>query len=245
PITRSVADLRVLYEVIRDPDITASPTQPFDSAEGKEGPCVGFLKDFLSGRTSLEMCQALEKAWGSFARGGLSLVSSRPCSCWFDPEELLSAHRTILAAEAAAAHGSPKALREKCFSLDMEDDGLVPPRLRELLEEGANVPATDYIHALTLQTDLKRLSSPFDCFGVYATPAADGPAPDLSTTGDPCFNAPWSLLGLPTVSFPIGLSADGLPLGVQLIGRPGAELELLRIAEWCEASIRASEGTET
>ena len=51
------------------------------------------------------------------------------------------------------------------------------------------------------------------------TPAALGAAPDPSTTGDPAFNSPWSLLGLPTVSFPIGFSADGLPLAVQLIGR--------------------------
>ena len=36
------------------------------------------------------------------------------------------------------------------------------------------------------------------------TPAAVGAAPDLSTTGDPVFNSPWSLSACPTVSFPIG-----------------------------------------
>ena len=72
------------------------------------------------------------------------------------------------------------------------------------------------------------------------TPAALGAAPDRSTTGDPVFNSPWSLLGLPTVSFPIGLSADGLPLAVQLIGRTGFDLHLLRTAEWCETVIRSA-----
>ena len=43
------------------------------------------------------------------------------------------------------------------------------------------------------------------------TPATLGPAPDPSTTGDPAFNSPWSYLGFPTVSFPIGFSADGCP----------------------------------
>ena len=72
------------------------------------------------------------------------------------------------------------------------------------------------------------------------TPAAPGPAPDPSTTGSPAFNSPWSLLGLPTVSFPIGLSADGLPLAVQLVGGRGLDLELLQTAEWCESAVRAA-----
>ncbi len=56
------------------------------------------------------------------------------------------------------------------------------------------------------------------CVDALVTPATLGAAPDPSTTGDPVFNSPWSLLGLPTVSFPIGLSADGLPLAVQRSG---------------------------
>ena len=68
------------------------------------------------------------------------------------------------------------------------------------------------------------------CVDALVTPAALGAAPDPSTTGDPVFNSPWSLLGLPTVSFPIGLSADGLPLAVQLIGRARFDLHLLRTA---------------
>jgi aspartyl-tRNA(Asn)/glutamyl-tRNA(Gln) amidotransferase subunit A len=65
-------------------------------------------------------------------------------------------------------------------------------------------------------------------------PAAVGPAPDRSSTGDPAFNSPWSYLGFPTVSFPVGYSAERLPLAVQLIGRPGTDLELLRLAKRLE-----------
>ena len=63
---------------------------------------------------------------------------------------------------------------------------------------------------------------------VLVTPAAPGPGPDPSTTGNPAFNSPWSLLGLPTVSFPIGFSADGLPLAVQLVGGADSDLDLLQ-----------------
>ncbi|MGO9598784.1 MAG: amidase [Isosphaeraceae bacterium] len=242
PMARSVADLRVLYQVMRDPDAPTSQPERFEPAGGKEDRIIHHLTEFLADRTLFEMHKSMDRAMESLAHGELCSLSS-PCSCWFDPEQLLNAHRTVLAAQAAATHGSPKTLREKYFSLEMEDQSL-PPRLYELLQEGATVSATAYIHALDLRTDPKLLNSPLHQSWVYATPAAAGPAPDLSTTGDPCFNAPWSLLGLPTVSFPIGLSADGLPLGVQLIGKPGAELDLLRMAEWCESAIRASEGTE-
>ena len=40
-----------------------------------------------------------------------------------------------------------------------------------------------------------------------------------NTTGDPVFNSPWSFTGLPTASFPIAFSPDGLPLSLQLVGR--------------------------
>src|SRR5262249_41193273 len=89
------------------------------------------------------------------------------------------------------------------------------------------------------QERLRRAILPcFDGVDALATPATIGPAPDRSTTGDPAFNSPWSYTGLPAVNFPIGLSPDGLPLGLQLIGRPGGEVGLLAIARWCESALR-------
>ena len=66
------------------------------------------------------------------------------------------------------------------------------------------------------------------------TPAAIGPAPDATTTGDPCMNSPWSYTGLPTVSFPIGLSTERLPLAIQLVGPHRHDWQLLNVAEVCE-----------
>ena len=74
----------------------------------------------------------------------------------------------------------------------------------------------------------------------WITPAALSTAPDPSTTGDPAFNSPWSYTGLPTVSFPIGLASDGLPVAIQLIGWPRRDEALLKAAEWCEQAIRTS-----
>ncbi|MGW7488605.1 amidase [Streptomyces sp. NPDC054786] len=63
---------------------------------------------------------------------------------------------------------------------------------------------------------------------VWIAPSATGPAPaDLSTTGTSIMCLPWSNAGLPSVSLPAGHAADGLPLGLQLVGAFGADEDLL------------------
>ena len=72
----------------------------------------------------------------------------------------------------------------------------------------------------------------------WITPATIGTPSDLSTTGDPAFNAPWSFLTTPTVSLPTGRAPDGLPVAIQLVGCFLHDWGLLRTAEWCEQAIR-------
>jgi Asp-tRNA(Asn)/Glu-tRNA(Gln) amidotransferase A subunit family amidase len=70
-------------------------------------------------------------------------------------------------------------------------------------------------------------------FDALLTAAATGEAPEgLGSTGDPRFARLWTLLGLPTVSVPGLTGATGLPIGVQLVGRRGADAELLTCAAW-------------
>jgi len=67
------------------------------------------------------------------------------------------------------------------------------------------------------------------------------PAPaNLAATGDPRFNVPWTDAGLPVVTIPCGLSEDGLPIRVQLVGSDNAEGQLLAAAGWCERALRGS-----
>jgi Asp-tRNA(Asn)/Glu-tRNA(Gln) amidotransferase A subunit family amidase len=63
---------------------------------------------------------------------------------------------------------------------------------------------------------------------LWLAPSATGPAPlGLHTTGDGIMCLPWSYAGLPALSLPAGRAANGLPLGLQLIARPGADELLL------------------
>jgi Asp-tRNA(Asn)/Glu-tRNA(Gln) amidotransferase A subunit family amidase len=73
-----------------------------------------------------------------------------------------------------------------------------------------------------------------DC---WVCPAAPGPAPEgIDDTGDPVMNAPWTHAGVPAVSVPAG-TADGLPLGLQVVGRFGADERLLARAAELEAAL--------
>jgi Asp-tRNA(Asn)/Glu-tRNA(Gln) amidotransferase A subunit family amidase len=68
-------------------------------------------------------------------------------------------------------------------------------------------------------------------------PSALGPAPDRSMTGDAALNGPSTGLGLPSVSIPTSLAAEGLPLGTQFIGGPFEEARLLMAARCVETAL--------
>ena len=75
-------------------------------------------------------------------------------------------------------------------------------------------------------------------YDAIITPPALGTAPKgLASTGDPAFCSVWTLLGMPAVTLPLMQGENGLPLGVQLVGRKGYDARLLRTARWLEKKI--------
>ncbi|WAC27395.1 amidase [Ancylobacter sp. SL191] len=76
------------------------------------------------------------------------------------------------------------------------------------------------------------------CDGLI-TPAAPGEAPRGTATGDPVFNKPWTLLHVPTLSVPAGVGPLGLPVGVQVVGRIGADAETLALGAFIEDALKA------
>ncbi len=149
-----------------------------------------------------------------------------------DFSAMLAAHRAIMVAEGAQAHGP---------TLDAHPNDVLSG-MTSFIQEGRTVTPCDYQSAVSLRGDWRTQvhdSNLQDC-DVWITTATPGVAPDTATTGDPSFNAPWSLLGVPTASLPVGLNADGLPVGVQLIGRAGREGALCVAARWVEGVLRES-----
>jgi Asp-tRNA(Asn)/Glu-tRNA(Gln) amidotransferase A subunit family amidase len=106
-------------------------------------------------------------------------------------------------------------------------------RLRSLIERGRKIAAIDYLAARDAAPGLNRaLGDVFNEYDAIITPAAPGAAPARETTGNPVFCSTWSFLGTPAVTLPLLASEDGLPIGVQLIGRRGNDARLLRTARW-------------
>ncbi len=119
------------------------------------------------------------------------------------------------------------------------------PGLRELIAEGRAIPAEVYAAALqTAAAVAGGLDTLFGAADIVLTAAAPGAAPaSRKTTGDPLFNRPWQLLGCPCLTLPGGLDPDGLPLGLQLVARPGDDLRLFAAAAWVEHALQATEIT--
>jgi amidase len=73
---------------------------------------------------------------------------------------------------------------------------------------------------------------------VLLAPSALGEAPQgLQSTGDARCNALWTLAWTPCVTLPAGTGRNGLPLGIQLVGRRFADEALFDAAAWVEARL--------
>ena len=111
--------------------------------------------------------------------------------------------------------------------------------IRELLQEGMAIAEGDYQTALEHQRRFRaEIGELFASVDVLVMPATDTTAPaDLTTTGNPAFQSPWSYAGVPVVSIPCGVASDGLPCALQFVGPHGADGELLETVARFERAI--------
>lgn len=108
--------------------------------------------------------------------------------------------------------------------------------LRERMTAGLAHSGEIYDEARRL-VERARLALPalFGDADALLVPAAPGEAPKgLDRTGDPLFNRAWTMLHLPCITVPAGRGPHGLPIGAQLVGRPGDDARLLRVAAFLE-----------
>jgi len=112
---------------------------------------------------------------------------------------------------------------------------LYRPAIRASIELGMLIPGDLYVRALRIRRQFRREMSPLlERYDVLLTPTTPGPAPEGMATGDPQFQVPWSVSGLPSITVPCGFTTSGLPLGIQLVSGMFTEAALLATAAWCE-----------
>ncbi len=137
---------------------------------------------------------------------------------------LISAQKVVMAYEAARALAHERIRHHDALS----------DALRDMLDEGWALDPTEHDAGLAtarlLGADVDAL---FEQHEVLLTPSAHGEAPPgLAKTGDQLFCRAWSLLGLPCVHLPLGQGRNGMPIGLQLVGRFGEDAHLLAAAHW-------------
>jgi Asp-tRNA(Asn)/Glu-tRNA(Gln) amidotransferase A subunit family amidase len=114
------------------------------------------------------------------------------------------------------------------------------PGLRERCTKGYAVDIAQYAAARQLAASCRAmLEAAFDDCDVLLAPAATGEAPaGLASTGDVSMNAVWTLLHVPCVCVPAGTGPNGMPLGLQVIGRVGDDARTLACAAWIEGALK-------
>jgi Asp-tRNA(Asn)/Glu-tRNA(Gln) amidotransferase A subunit family amidase len=224
PFARSVDDLALALDVIAGRDAADADTRDtagsfLDAARQKpsHAPRFAFVKTPVWDKADAEARQALE----GFVKklGETCFVHDLPAhfaGAW-------DAQRMVMAAEMAFNLG------------EIADRGgdKVSQRFHELMAEGRQVSATQYLDMIALRQKLRGELSPlFERCDAIVTLSTPGVAPEGTATGNPIFNSMWSLLGLPAINLPLLKGASGMPIGVQLVGAFGDDARLLRTANW-------------
>lgn len=116
--------------------------------------------------------------------------------------------------------------------------------LKSLVQTGKAHSACDYLAAKVRQEKLRAaFGGDIAGFDAVLTLPAFGEAPaGLTYTGDAEYCAPWTLLGAPAVSLPAGFGKNGLPLGIQIVGRYREDYRMLRVAKWVESTLMFDTG---
>jgi Asp-tRNA(Asn)/Glu-tRNA(Gln) amidotransferase A subunit family amidase len=230
--SHTIEDIALLAEQLvgydeGDPDTRPRARFPFVEAAAEEPPLppmFGFVKTPYWERVDEDTKGGIAELIEQLA-GQVEEVELLPSV--IDAWEL---HRTIMEAEMAA-------------NLEREwnkGHDRLSEQLRALLERGRKVLAVDYQRARSrIEPIYRSFAELFEQrYDAILTPAATGVAPKgLSSTGDPVFCTLWTLCGMPAISLPLLQSANGLPLGVQLVGPRHGDARLLRTARWLAARV--------
>ena len=126
--------------------------------------------------------------------------------------------------------------------LERRGRAVMSPLLTAAIDEGKAVSAHVYLADLE-QRDLLNagLDEIFDRCDALICPATPTAAPlGLESTGSAIFNGLWTLCGTPAITLPLLQAENGLPMGVQLVGRVGDDARLLRTARWLAAHVAST-----
>ncbi len=233
-LAAEVEDLGVLLHVLSgyDADDVHSRRRrvAMDLADWEPGRLrCGLLADLAGLNVKPEVCEVFQQALASLQHS----LGQRQRIDFSDWPFAAMRRAGLLLMEAEMLH---------TFAADLEDlQHPVSARFRKMLDFASRKSASDYAQADrvldTARLKARRLFAQVDVLIMPTTPQGafllDSPIPDNQAD----LTSFASLAGCPAVSLPMGRLPDGLPIGMQLVGPPGADLRLLELAEVCAACL--------
>ena len=235
PLGASVEDVAMVYQVIAGPDPSQplSQQQPPVTLEGwntpdLKGVRIGIFPDW-NHHANCEIVEMNEKMIAEFEKGGAEVVKvTIP-----ELDAMRVAHAvTILSEMATSMRNYPEHWKDFAGNT----------RLSLVL--GQVMTAHDYLQAQRMRTRAMQIfAKVYSDVDVILTPATALTAPivppqalsagwsDLGTDTEMMrFVFPGNLTGLPAIAFPVGYDTNGMPIGMQAMGRHWEEKLLLRVA---------------
>jgi aspartyl-tRNA(Asn)/glutamyl-tRNA(Gln) amidotransferase subunit A len=228
PLARTVEDCALLMQPLagHDPLDPASSHAPVDDytaglGRGVRGLRVGVVRNYFFEGIDPDVERAFGEAMATLRRLGAEVRDVQIPSLAATHSFLL-----IMLAEAYAYH--ERDLREH--------PELYGDVLRERLLAGALVTGAEYVQAQRIRSGICReTAAVLRDVDVLATPTTPKPATPFAQAHDPEFGfprsnmPPFNITGSPTLALPCGFSASGLPVSLQLAGRPFDEATVLQV----------------
>jgi aspartyl-tRNA(Asn)/glutamyl-tRNA(Gln) amidotransferase subunit A len=236
PLTRSVEDAAIVLQAVAGPDphdpATAGQTVPdFRAAARRDvrGLRIGVLDDPYHRQVEPGVRIACDAALDALRSAGLRLEPVRVPHA----TEAFAAQLAIIQAEAASVHEHWLAERPQDYS----------PEILERLRQGQFVTATQYLRAQKVRAlVLEEYAELFTRFDALALPSVPAVAPRIGQAtvdldGEAVetralmtrFSRLFNFVGAPALSVPCGFGADGLPVGLQIAGRPMDEATVIAV----------------
>lgn len=236
PLARSAEDCALLLGLMagedpEDPTAIAGPVPDYAAATrgSIKGLSIGIPSAFYVDDLDPEVARILDETTAVLKREGADIVQVELP----DQRQLSAACQIVLAAEAAAFH--------KRWLIERPQD--YGPQVLMRLQNGLAIPAVLYLEAMrwrgaALSAHLAAVAGVDAVIAPVAPVAAPtiaesdvGNSPDAESVIQRLtrFTRPINYLGLPSLSIPAGFTRNGLPVGMQLIGRSFDEAMLLRI----------------
>jgi aspartyl-tRNA(Asn)/glutamyl-tRNA(Gln) amidotransferase subunit A len=229
-LARCVEDCGLFLSAVagHDPADPSSANQPLpvlDLGTDVPAPRLGLVREALNYATS-RMREHLTSVAARFEAAGARVIE---VSLGEPLDLILAVHHVIMQTETAAVH----------WQLIEQYPGSHQPRLRAYVEVGRLLPGAVYLHAQRLRRRIRAaMRRSMVSVDALLLPTAVDVAPSSETTGDPSLQAPFSLVGFPSLSLPSGvLQPEGLPLAIKLVSEAWHEPRLLSAGRWCETQL--------